>query len=167
MDQDSRKAMFLALVFVSTVILILAFSFPNAFVNSPTRVLKGSLFVSDAGESRGGFEYNAEWNATLTLYGDEGVLKFVLNIGLGDALLKHEYKVSNVQITREKISMKVEGTPLEMIWVENDRIWGGQYDRHYIASWGGYAPSDEIRGIISPKIFEGLAEHYYVELRLK
>ncbi|MGQ9782337.1 MAG: hypothetical protein ACUVQ8_08940 [Nitrososphaeria archaeon] len=135
MNLDSRKVMVLALVFLLAVIFILAFSFPNAFVISPTKILKGSLFVSDAGESHGGFEYNAEWNATLTLYGDEGVLKLALNIGLGDALQKHEYEVSSVQIAPEEISMKVEKVPLEMIWVENDSVWGGQHDRHYIASW--------------------------------
>jgi len=38
-------------------------------------------------------------------------------------------------------------------------------DGYYIASWGGDAPNEEIRGAISPEVF-GLPDHYYVELRL-
>ncbi len=167
MDKISRKTAFLALVSTVSIVLIVAFLFSNVSTTSPTRFLYGSLFVSDAGQSHGGFEYNAEWTATLSLHGEEGVLKLDLNIGLGDALQKHEYKVSDVQIVAEQISMKVEGVPLILVWVENDKVWNGQYDSYYIASWGGYAPPEEMRGTISPKIFEGLAEHYYVELRLR
>ena len=126
----------------------------------------GSLFVSDAGRSHGGFEYNAEWDATLTIKGTTGNLKLTLRIGLGDVMTKHEYLVADFRRESDTVSMKIDGQTLVLIWVENDTIWNHEYDRYYIASWGSDSPRDEIRGTISPTIFTGLAPHYYEELRL-
>ena len=86
-------------------------------------VLHGSFFVSDAGRSHGGFEYNGEWNATLTIRGSTGTLKLVLNVGLGDALKKHEYTITEFNKEPNKITMKIEEQPLVLIWVGNDVVW--------------------------------------------
>lgn len=125
------------------------------------------MFVSDAGRSHGGFEYTAGWNATLTVRGSTGTLKLVFDVGLGDALQKHEYGVSDFGKDQDSITMKLDGNTVTLIWVEEDGVWDHAYDKHYIASWGGDAPSEEIRGIISPTTFPGLASHYYIELRLR
>jgi len=151
-----------AAVTVLTVGVLLFQSFRPSAV-----VLHGSLFVSDAGRSHGGFEYNAEWNATLTIDGAAGSLKLVLSTGLDDALTKHEYSITEFKMDPNKISMKIDGQPLTLVWVENDTVWSHTYDGYYIASWGGDAPPEEMRGNISPQIFPDLADHYYVELRLK
>lgn len=129
--------------------------------------LDGSMFISDAGRSHGGFEYNAEYTATLGIRRGNGILQLALQTGLSDALEKHEYVVSNFELTSERLSMKVEGNQIILIWVNSDQIWDHQYDDHYIASWGSDAPPEEIRGTISPQIFLGLLPHYYIELRLK
>jgi len=128
--------------------------------------LEGSMFVSDAGRSHGGFEYNALYKAELDIDHGNGVLRLVLESGLGDTLDKREYLVSNFKMTTERISMKIEGAEVVLEWVKSDLVWDHQYDNHYIAAWGGDAPAEEIRGVISPEIFPGLASHYYVELRL-
>ena len=38
--------------------------------------------------------------------------------------------------------------------------------RKDIVSWGGFAPDNEIKGMISPIIFPGLPDFWYVELRI-
>jgi len=135
---------------------------------NPSKIaLSGSLFVSDAGRSHGGFEYNAEWDATLTVGGTTGTLGLALRVGLGDALEQHEYRVEGFSMDSSAVNMMIEGQPVTLVWVEDDAIWDHAYDRHYIASWGSDAPQGEIRGVITPALFPGLAETYYVELRLR
>jgi len=156
---------------VIIIIIIIAVALVLLFVGSSppitSKVMEGTFFVSDAGSSHGGFEYTAEWNVTLTISDGTGTLKLVQRIGLGDPLKNHEYQVSELSIETKKISMKIDGQPITIIFVEKDKIWSGEYDNYFIASWGGYAPSEEMIGTISPKIFTGLPDHYYVELRLK
>lgn len=125
------------------------------------------MFASDAGKSHGGFEYNAEWNATLVVRDNTGTLKLELDIGLGDALKKHEYSVTEFIQDRDKVSMKVDGRPIVLVWVTSDEIWNHTYDAYYIASWGSDSPPEELRGEISSITFPGLGDSYYLELRLK
>lgn len=129
--------------------------------------LSGTMFVSDAGQSHGGFEYTASYYVNLTITGKKGVLNLTLEIGLGDALEKHEYEVTDFSLSKDRLIMRIEGADLTLVWVENDTVWDHEYDNYYIASWGSESPQNEIRGNISPNIFPGLAQHYYVELRLK
>ncbi|MEM2906065.1 MAG: hypothetical protein QW057_02550 [Candidatus Bathyarchaeia archaeon] len=127
----------------------------------------GSMFISDAGRSHGGFEYTASYNASMTIRGSGGKLELTLAVGLGDALRKHVYDVSGFTMDAQRISCSVDGRRLSLVWVENDTVWDHQYDRYYVASWGGDAPPEEVRGEISPQAFPGLGEGYYVELRLR
>jgi hypothetical protein len=161
-----NRQLFLALAVTAIAVLVVGVLTLQNY-RASTVVLGGSLFVSDAGRSHGGFEYNAERDATLTVDGTSGTLKLVLNIGLGDALTKHEYSITEFKMEPNKTRMRIDGQPLTLVWVENDTIWSHTYDGYYTASWGGDAPPEEIRGNISPQIFPGLADHYYVELRLK
>jgi len=135
--------------------------------DSSILVLHGSLFVSDAGRSHGGFEYNAEWEVMVKVDHGLGTMNLELTTGLGDALEKHEYHVEDISVESDRLTMKVEGQPIVLVWVDSDEIWDHMYDKYYIASWGGDAPPEELRGTISPTIFPGLADHYYVELRLR
>jgi hypothetical protein len=98
--------------------------------------MTGSMFASDAGRSHGGFEYTATWNATLDVSGSTGTLKLLLNLGLGDALTQHQFAVSEFAKNSNNISMKIDGRPVSLVWMENDRIWNGTYNRYYVASWG-------------------------------
>lgn len=155
------------IILVITVLMIgVTYSIMVYFQPKPI-TLRGSMFVSDAGRSHGGFEYNAEWNATLNIQGSRGSLDLVLNIGLGDALTKHHYDVTEFKMDEKKITMKIEGEMVTLILVEADEIWDHTFDGFYIASWGGDAPPEEIRGTIKPLIFQGLVDHYYIELRLR
>jgi len=167
--EDNRKAVVLTIILATIVIAFIAVSFTNLFSppNKLAKELRGSFFVSDAGRSHGGFEYNAEWDATLSLVGGDGVLTLELNVGLGDALKRHKYNVTDYSIDSKKISMKIDGKEVVLELVEKDKVWNGQFDNYYIASWGSDAPPEEIIGKISPTIFPGLELHYYVELRLK
>jgi len=136
--------------------------------------IDGSMFISDAGSSHGGFEFTATYWANISgvssgsiLAGDEIVLSLKLRIGLGDPLEKHEYLFRlGYDHLQDTVWLKDSSTNISMIRVDSDMIWNHEFDGYYIASWGGYAPSDEIRGNISPMTF-GLPDHYYVELRLK
>jgi hypothetical protein len=129
--------------------------------------MTGSMFVSDAGRSHGGFEYTATWNVTLALSGSTGTMNLLLNVGLGDALTKHQFAVTGFTRNSTDVSMKVDGMPVALPLEESDTIWNGTFDRYYVASWGGDAPQGEVRGTISPTIFPGLADFWYVELRLR
>jgi len=156
-------------VILSTVAaLALAASAIISLYAAPSTIsLEGSMFISDAGRSHGGFEYTAGYNASLQIRGTTGKLQLTLEIGLGDALEKHTYDVSDFAMDATRISFLADGRRIVLVWVENDTIWEHEYDRHYIASWGGDAPPEEVRGEISPQVFPGLSSHYYVELRLR
>jgi hypothetical protein len=161
-----QKAYAAALIIGVTIVAVVSiyiFYHPHQGV----QVFNGSFFVSDAGQSHGGFEYVAVWNATLTVNGPFGELSLIFAEGLGDVLTKHEYLVSEFVYNQSTLSMKVDGKPLTLVWTPVDAIWNHEFDNYYIASWGGDAPAEEIRGTISPTIFPGLVEFYYVELRLK
>jgi hypothetical protein len=56
--------------------------------------------------------------------------------------------------------MNIDNYPVELIFVKNDEIWNHQFDNNYIASWGGFPPENEIKGMISPVIFPGLPEFW-------
>lgn len=128
--------------------------------------LSGRMFISDAGASHGGFEYTASYNVSLVAYGLTGVMMIELDSGLGDAIQKHQYEVTNLSISTYKVSMELNRVSVELVWVTNDTIWEHYFDNTYVASWGGFAPSCDLNGRISPDILPGLAHHYYVELRL-
>jgi len=43
-------------------------------------------------------------------------------MGLGDPLQKHEYNVSAYSRDQNRISMKIDGNQVVLIWVEDDEI---------------------------------------------
>jgi hypothetical protein len=129
--------------------------------------IEGTFFVSDAGQSHGGFEFTAEYNAEFDVTNGIGTLTLTQIIGLGDPLEKHVYSITDLKINKmKKIKMNIDDNPVELIFVESDEIWNHQFDNNYIASWGGFAPENEIKGLISPTIFPGLPDFWYVELRI-
>lgn len=153
-------------------ILIIGIFFVTEFIApSPTTSTDyvGSLFVSDAGESHGGFEYTASWNATMSVTGSTGLLNLTLNVGLGDALKQHTFKITQFQSdpSNHDLSFIIGGYKTVMVNITHDTIWNGTYNNYYTASWGGYAPSSEIIGTITPKAFPGIVDFWYVELRLR
>lgn len=125
------------------------------------------MFISDAGRSHGGFEYTAGYDASMTVRGKTGKLELRLAIGLGDALEKHAYGITGFAMNGQRITCVIDGQPLVLVWVEEDTVWDHEFDNYYIASWGGDAPPEEIRGQISTWTFPGLTDRYYVELRLR
>ncbi|HSF49300.1 MAG TPA: hypothetical protein VLA74_00950 [Nitrososphaeraceae archaeon] len=128
---------------------------------------EGTFFVSDAGESHGGFEFTAEYKTEFDVTNGIGTLTLTQITGLGDPLEKHVYSITDLRIEKnEKITMNIDDNYVELIFVESDEIWNHQFDNHYIASWGGFAPENEIKGVISPTIFQGLPDFWYVELRI-
>jgi hypothetical protein len=128
---------------------------------------EGTFFISDAGESHGGFEFTAEYITEIDVTNGRGNLIITQNTGLGDPLEKHVYSITDLKIKKNnKITMNIDNYPVELIFVKSDEIWNHQFDNNYIASWGGFAPENEIKGIISPIIFPGLPDFWYVELRI-
>lgn len=128
--------------------------------------MRGSLFVSDAGQSHGGFEYTASYNLTIHAQGHQGTLTANLSLGLGDTLTKHQFSVTDLEIAQDKVTMKLDGQTVELLWTSSDTVWNHQFDNYYIASWGPAAPSEELKGSVSPSIFAGVPLTYYVEIRL-
>jgi len=133
----------------------------------------GSLHINDAGRSHGGFEYAAEYSVEVS-QGCNGtvrtnhiaVLDFTLQIGLGDALSVHELRLKMLYDgDSNEVTLTNESATIVLEKVAQDLIWNHVWDGYYVASWGGDAPEEEVRGQISPEIF-GLPSHYYVELRL-
>lgn len=172
------------LLVLSAALVTAAYPWPREPYSAyEVMLFDGSMYVSDAGRSHGGFEYAAEYNVSFSGYswvddsipeapgyvymaGDTVTLTFILDVGLGDALGVHTLSLTvdydNIQraIILEKDDIRIVAE-----LVEKDHVWGGVWDGYYIASWGGDAPANEVRGEISPGIFD-LPEHYYVELRL-
>lgn len=128
---------------------------------------EGTFFISDAGESHGGFEFTAEYKTEFDVTNGRGNLIITQIIGLGDPLEKHVYSITDLNIKKNnKITMNIDNYPVELIFLKSDEIWNHQFDNNYIASWGGFAPENEIKGVISPIIFPGLPDFWYVELRI-
>ena len=129
--------------------------------------IEGTFFVSDAGESHGGFEFTAEYKTEFDVTNGIGTLTITQVTGLGDPLEKHVYSITDLKIKENnKITMNIDEYPVELIFVQSNVIWNHQFDNNYIASWGDFAPENEIKGMISPIIFPGLPDFWYVELRI-
>ncbi len=136
--------------------------------------LGGSMFISDAGSSHGGFEMVVEYTLQLlptegaVIYtGSEAILVIKHEMGLGDPIESHELEMRvDYVLGIDEVILQKAKTRLRFVYVEQDLVWNRSYDGHYISSWGGYAPPEEKRGSISPTFF-GLPNHYYVEMRLK
>ncbi len=133
------------------------------------KVYTGSLFVSDAGRSHGGFEYVATWNVTLRVSERSGAgeLDLALASGLGDPLTEHSFKATGFTSAPSMLTFELDGEQVRLVWVENDTVWNHTYDSHFIASWGSDAPQGELRGVIAPSTFPGLVSSYYLEIRLR
>lgn len=153
---------------VGAIILSVAFIGVAYVALSPKEggTMYGTLFINEAGmsNSTAGYE-TASYNATLTANNGNGSILFTFLSGT-DLLATHLVSISNYTISVNQISMTIGGHQVLMPWEDNDTIWAGQYDNNYIASWGGSAPSYEIRGTVSPTIF-GLPSHSYVEFRFE
>src|SRR5687768_2680300 len=115
---------------------------------------EGTFFISDAVESHGGFEFTAEYITEFDVTNGRGNLIITQITRLGDPLEKHVYSITDLKIMKyNKITMNIDNYPVELIFVKSDEIWNHQFDNNYIASWGGFAPENEIKGVISPIIF--------------
>ncbi len=133
----------------------------------------GSMFISDAGATHGGFEFTASYKVRLSpvlgtpVYtGDEVYVRLELEVGLGDPLSVHELLMRVIYAPEsDEIHLTIAKTRFQLVHVLEDTVWDHEFDGYYIASWGGSAPPEEIRGNIGPRAF-GLPDHYYVELRL-
>ena len=126
----------------------------------------GSLFVSDAGQARPGPGYTATYNATLIAINGSGSLNLTLLKGTGEALTVHSFVVSKLLINTSSASMLLNGRPMSLAWTDKDTVWNGNFSLFYIASWGPSAPQNQIKGNITPSLFQGLQPGFYLELRL-
>ena len=125
----------------------------------------GTFYANDCGVSHGGHEWAGSYSASLTVEGTKGDLNIVLEIGLGDYLDRHDFKITDFSETSETISFKIDGRQVRLSYVEEDTIWNGEYNNHYIAN-NSDDQSEQI-GIIPIEVFYGLSFHFYIELRLK
>lgn len=177
----SRMVRELLLSFVAVVVAI-AFTmalllWPNQEAGEAYVLMlrDGSMLISDAGTAIGGFEYVGSYNVSIVSddspyvkSGEKVKLRFALEIGLGDPISdagKSELSVTAGYGPDDNVSFKGGDFAIVLHHFENDTVWDHEWDGYYIASWGGYAPEEELRGVISPEMF-GLPEHYYVELRM-
>lgn len=125
----------------------------------------GSFYLNDCGEPKGGFEYVAIYFANLTINGGIGNLTLEIKPGIGDKITKHEYLVILKEYTSSNIILLIGGKKVVLEWIEYDEVWD-HWHNHYIASFGINMNDNEKIGKIKPKIFPGIYNHYYVEIRL-
>ncbi|MBN1677971.1 MAG: hypothetical protein JW880_05475 [Candidatus Thermoplasmatota archaeon] len=164
--------------FVTAVVLLASLGIALAPESEEPRrysitFIEGSMFISDAGSSHGGFEMTVEYSLNISptrgdvIYaGDTVLLEIKYEIGLGDPIESHELEMRmDYDPFTDEVILQMTKTRLRFAYVEQDLVWGRQYDDYYIASWGGDAPQEEIKGNIGP-VFFGLPSHYYVEMRL-
>ncbi len=164
-----------ALMFSAAVVTAVAEE-PNGDSSwSVARSVEGSMFISDAGTAQGGFDFTATYTVSLTgtdplcewVFDDRpAFLSLSLEVGLDDPLSIHGF-MCVVHLSTDHATLVLDGTSVDitLVYVSSDAVWDGEFNGRYIASWGGYASEEEIRGGISPVQF-GLPEHYYIELRL-
>lgn len=137
-------------------------------LTSKLKNIYGTLYVNDAGESHGGFEESFSWLAWLRFSEGKGELIFAIEEGaLGRKPVRTRYQLTEFSHTDNFIKFKIDGRPVEMIWIENDDIWNGEFDKHYIAAWGSNSDPKEIKGVIRSDYFAGINKEWYVELRLR
>jgi hypothetical protein len=169
----NRRVRLMMLVFSIIVLVLVMGTLIDTHVIAPStpaaKEYAGSLFVSDAGQSHGGFEYPATWDAIMKVVGTTGVLNLTLNIGLGDALQQHIFNITNFgsNSSSDEMSFVINKVRVTMVNNTRDEIWNGTFNNYLVASWGGYAPPQEKMGTITPEVFPGLAPFWYVELRLR
>ncbi len=154
---ERRTKLLIVSVFIVIVITSLVTAGTYIYVNQPDVILAGSLNFNDSGQHHGGWEATCNWNVSLTVKADSGILVITPEPDLmnGEILLKWSYHISEFQISEEQIIMTIDGHPVVLEFIENDTIWD-RFHNHYIC-----ATPD-----LSPTIFPGLMSHYYVELRL-
>ncbi len=120
----------------------------------------GSMYVNDAGEPKGGFEWAAEYNFTMHFITNKtGYIFIILRVGLGDPLEIHTYTFTNLTKTPKKLTFLIKPiwsnkwNNLTLQYVETDEVWN-KYNNYYIIRYA------------DPTIFPGLKQHYYVEVRI-
>ncbi len=155
MDKRTKLIVVLAFIAIFSTSIIAAGLF--IYVNQPDVIFTGSLYFNDSGQHHGGWEATCQWNVSLTVKSDFGLLVVTPEPDFmnGEILLKWSYHISGFEITEEQIVIAIDGNQVILEFVENDTIWN-RYHNHYICA----TPN------LSPTIFEGLMSYYYVELRL-
>ena len=116
-----------------------------------------------SGESHGGFEWAGGYSASLEIRGTRGKLLISFEIGLGDYLQKHTYSVSSFVEAGGQMNFKIKDRQVNLVLVDKDTIWNGDYDNHYVGNNSSRA--DEKIGNLPIEIFPGFRPHYYVEIR--
>ena len=154
---ERRTKLLVVSVFILVVTTSLVAAGAYIYVNQPDIILTGSLYFNDSGQHHGGWEATCLWNVTLAVKAGSGILVVTPEPDFmnGEILLKWSYHISGFQITAEQIVMTIDGHPVILEFVENDTIWD-TYHNHYIRA----------KPDLSPTIFPGLMDHFYVELRL-
>ncbi len=150
-----RKNMVIAIILLSIISFVCYF---YIFRYEEKILFRGSMYVNDSGEPKGGFEWAGEYNVTITK--DKMKLEFI--IGLGDPLTKHSYNIKIIEFREnEYVKIRIENGSNPLIhvdiifeYVENDTIWNS-FHHYYIAYH------------VPPTLFPGFHAHYYVEIRIK
>ena len=140
---------------------------PEACEGSISGTYLGSFYVNEAGSPKGDSNYTATYIANLTTMNGVGALLLMYDSGDGDQLAQHAFNVSGFCAEEDAIRLTLEGNDITLDWIAEDLVWEGNYSNHFIASRGPDADSEEVRGSIFARYFSGLAEDYYVELRLQ
>lgn len=157
----SKKFFLFLLVYLLISILFLS----QCSKSGVKREYYGTFYANDCGVSHGGHEWAGDYTASLVVHGAKGTLTLVFSVGLGDYLTKHQFSVSDFSQAGGMLSFKIEGRQTLLEWVENDTIWNGDYDNHYIAN--NTDDAQERIGQLPVEVFTGFRSHYYIELRLK
>jgi len=155
---------------LSKRILVVIFSFALLFIlnscsKSPEIEFSGSFYANDCGVSDGGFEWAGEYTASLAVRGSKGDLTLSFKTGLGDPLTRHQFSISDFAEAGGYMSFKIDGKAFFLEFVENETIWNGEYNNHFIGNRTDN-PSEKI-GWLAIEPFSGFKSHYYIELRLK
>jgi hypothetical protein len=144
--------------------LVSLITFTHCHEEQLTQEYRGSFHANDSGESHGGFEWAGQYDAALTIRGNEGELSLAFSKGLGDPLTIHNFSITDFSQTSSGLTFVIEGKEALLPFVEKDTIWNGQYDRSYIANNSSKVP--EQIGKLPIEAFTGFQPHYYIELRL-
>jgi hypothetical protein len=113
----------------------------------------GIFYANDSGVSHGGFEWAGEYTARLETSGEKGSLELQFLVGLGDALTRHRFSVSNFAEAAGSMTFTLEGEPAVLRLVDQDLIWSGRFDG-YLSGNNSDDAGEQI-GELPVNIFKG------------
>ena len=165
---SGKTFVIILVVAVAAGLILTVFSIYLNAAPSGTATMTGTLVISSTGEFVTGGSagaYTTTYNVTLAAVSGSGTMNLTLLSGPADLLQQHDFTITNFLVSPNNLTMTFSGYSVNLGWVNNSTLWKSMNDT-YVGASGPSAPASEMRGSISPSVFLGVPQGYYVLLSL-